>query len=171
MESIKVDHNERGHCKMKTVCFTGHRHIPFEEKEDLERILEQEILKQIDNGAKSFRTGGALGFDTLAAIAVLKARKKHPDIRLELILPCPSQTQNWADTDIRCYEKIKKKADEYKYVSEFYYDGVLHLRNDQLVEGADVCIAFLKASCGGSAYTSARAIRLGLEFVNLADRL
>ena len=160
---------ERGFCKMKTVCFTGHRQIPFDQKDDLIKALELEIEKQIVQGAEVFRTGGALGFDTLAALAVLKAKKKHPDIRLELILPCPTQTLNWTSDDVRRYEKIQKKADGYRYVSNFYYDGVLQARNNQLVDGADVCIAYLQSSHGGSAYTSARAIRKGLDFVNLAE--
>ena len=154
---------------MKTVCFTGHRQIPFDQAEELTDALQQEILKQIREGAVVFRAGGALGFDTLAALAVLKAKKQHPDIRLELFLPCPTQAANWTPSDIRLYEKIKKKADSYRYVSEFYYDGVLQIRNNQLVDDADVCIAFLQTSRGGSAYTSARAIRQGLEFINLAD--
>ena len=156
---------------MKTVCFTGHRQIFYDQREDLLRVLHQEIEKQICEGAEVFRAGGALGFDTLAALAVLHAKRRHPQLRLELILPCPTQTANWAAEDIRCYEKIRKKADSYRYVSEFYYDGVLQARNNQLVDGSDVCIAYLQTSHGGSAYTSARAIRQGLEFINLADMI
>lgn len=156
---------------MKTVCFTGHRQIFAYEQEDLSTLLENEIQRQIALGAEVFRAGGALGFDTLAAIAVLKAKKKYPHIRLELILPCPTQTQNWSVSDVRLYEKIRKQADCYQYVSDFYYDGVLQMRNNRLVDGAEVCIAYLNNSHGGSAYTSARAIRSGLEYINLADRL
>lgn len=156
---------------MKTVCFTGHRQISFDKREALTKALESEIEMQILQGAEVFRAGGALGFDTLAAMAVLKAKKRHPNVRLELILPCPTQTMNWASEDVRRYEKIQKKADGYRYVSDFYYDGVLQARNNQLVDGADVCIAYLQSSHGGSAYTSVRAIRSGLEYINLADRL
>ncbi len=156
---------------MKTVCFTGHRQIDPWHQEDLIVALESEILRQISKGAEIFRTGGALGFDTLAAISVLKAKKKHPRVRLELILPCPSQTQNWAASDVTLYQKILRQADSHRYVSTVYYNGVLQLRNDQLVDGADVCIAYLLSSRGGSAYTSARAIRRGLDFINLADRI
>ena len=157
--------------EQKIVCFTGHRQIPYDKKVELMKILEDEIQRQIEDGAVLFRAGGALGFDTVAALAVLKARRKHPHIRLELILPCPTQSQNWATADIELYEKILKKADQLHYVSDSYYNGVLQLRNNQLVDGADVCIAYLKTSYGGSAYTSARAIRMGLEFINLAERL
>ena len=156
---------------MKTVCFTGHRQILSEEIRELIPLLESEIEAQILAGAEVFRAGGALGFDTLAALAVLKMRKKYPSIRLELILPCPTQTQGWAPSDVRRYKKIQERADSYCYISEFYYNGVLQQRNNRLVDGSDVCIAYLKHSTGGSAYTSARAIRQGLDFVNLADKI
>ncbi len=156
----------------KTVCFTGHRHIEDAEYAPLMEQLRREIEKQIQCGAVHFRTGGALGFDTLAALAVLSMRREYPDIRLHLILPCPTQTQDWSPSDIRLYEQIMEQADSFRYVSAFYYNGVLQMRNRALVEGADTCIAFLKSSHGGgTAYTSALAIKNGLDFINLADLL
>lgn len=156
----------------RTVCFTGHRHIPSCDRQELEKELEKEIVKQISQGATVFRTGGALGFDTAAACAVLKLKKKYPQIRLELILPCPSQTEKWSAQDTALYEKILAKADTHRYVSTFYFSGLLQLRNRALVEGADVCIAYLNHSHGGgTAYTSALAIRSGLEYINLAERV
>ncbi|MBE6633389.1 MAG: DUF1273 domain-containing protein, partial [Ruminococcaceae bacterium] len=86
---------------MKTVCFTGHRHISPQEREPLETALSREILQQIQQGATCFRAGGAVGFDTMAALAVLKHRCDYPDIRLELILPCPSQPARWSAEDVR----------------------------------------------------------------------
>ncbi len=154
----------------KTVCFTGHRRIPSDDQVSLIEALERETERQIQSGATVFRAGGALGFDTLAAITVLKLKRKYPHIRLELILPCPSQADNWAKEERVLYRQILAYADSHRYVSESYYDGVLQLRNRQLVEGADVCIAYLTRSSGsGSAYTSALAIKSGLEFVNLGD--
>ena len=36
----------------------------------------------VNMGVTTFRSGGALGFDTLAAQAVLRARRAHPEARL-----------------------------------------------------------------------------------------
>ena len=156
----------------KTVCFTGHRTIPEENYLALREALCQEIERQIQNGASVFRTGGALGFDTLAALCVLILRRKYPDIRLELILPCPSQTCGWSPSDQGLYQQILEQADAYRYVSGTYFSGVLQLRNRALVEGADVCIAYLHHSHGGgTAFTSALAIRQGLEYINLGEYL
>ena len=154
----------------KIVCFTGHRRIPHEDRARLIRALNAEVARQIEAGATVFRAGGALGFDTLAAITVLRHKKENPHIKLELILPCPSQADGWQQEDKILYQQILSLADSHLYVSRDYYNGVLHLRNRRLVEGADVCVAYLTRSTGsGSAYTSMLAIQSGLEFVNLGD--
>lgn len=155
----------------KTVCFTGHRVIPEADCPRLVRALDAEILRQSDRGATVFRAGGALGFDTLAALSVLSLRRSRPEIRLELILPCPSQTKGWNANEIRLYEQICEQADAVRYAGTAYYPGILQLRNRLLVEGADVCVAYLLNSRGGgTAYTASLALRAGLEFVNLAER-
>lgn len=156
----------------RTVCFTGHRHIPSEDYGALHALLCQELETQIQNGATCFRTGGALGFDTLAALAVLLLKKRYPQIRLELILPCPSQTKGWKQSDKMLYEQILAQADAHRYVSPSYFTGVLQIRNRALVEGADVCIAYLcNSQGGGTAFTASLAIKKGLEFVNLSEKL
>lgn len=156
----------------KTVCFTGHRQIP---EEDLARIGEQlrhVVEEQITQGATVFRTGGALGFDTLAALTVLALRRTHPHIRLELFLPCPTQTRGWTESDRLLYTQILEQADAYHYTSTGYYAGVLQMRNRALVEGADVCIAYLSHhDGGGTAYTVQLALKQELEFINLHDLL
>ena len=156
----------------QTVCFTGHRHIPDEQYAQLWDSLLAVIEEQIASGALIFRTGGALGFDTMAALAVLSLRKRFPDIRLELILPCPSQTRGWAKSDTVLYEQIKSQADSVRYVSTGYYAGVLQQRNRALVENSDVCVAYLcNSSGGGTAYTASLALKNGLELINLQDRI
>ena len=156
----------------KTVCFTGHRQIPEDDSLQIQEVLMKEIELQIKRGATVFRTGGAMGFDTIAALSVLSLRRKYPDIRLELILPCPAQTHGWADNDVSLYEQIKAQADACRYVSQHYFAGVLQLRNRALVEGADVCIAYLCTSHGGgTAFTASLALKNGLEFINISDSL
>lgn len=157
----------------KTVCFTGHRAIPQAERAALKRRLRKEILRQIEEGATVFRAGGALGFDTMAAQTVLELRETHTQIELELILPCPDQTARWSAQDVAVYTEIKEQADRVVYVSPFYFSGVLQLRNRKLVEGADVCVAYLTDShthSGGTAYTILQALNAGAEYINLAQQ-
>ena len=154
----------------QTVCFTGHRHVPDKIYAALAERLDAEIERQIAQGARHFRAGGALGFDTMAALAVLRAAKKHPDVYLDLILPCPTQTRGWGENDRHLYEQILALSHSHRYVSQSYFPGVLQLRNRALVEGADVCIAYLTTSSGGgAAFTASLALKSGLELVNLAE--
>ena len=155
----------------KTVCFTGHREIPEESYLALRDALREEIETQIQNGATVFRAGGALGFDTLAALCVLDLRRQYPQIRLELILPCPTQTRGWSPSEKGLYEQILQQADAHRYISTTYFSGVLQMRNLALIKGADICIAYLHSSHGGgTAFTCAQAIKNGLELINLGER-
>ncbi len=153
------------------VCFTGHREIPDTDYTALQVGLEKAVEEQISAGASVFRAGGARGFDTLAAIAVLLLRRKYPHIRLELLLPCPSQADAWRANDRALYEQILSQADCVTYISQHYYRGVLHVRNRALVDGADVCIAYLRNSVGGTAYTASYALKNGVQLINLCDQL
>jgi len=78
----------KGGCAMRknACCFTGHREIPPEDREPLRTALLSEIQRlYAEKGVTEFYTGGARGFDTMAAEAVLKIREALP-VRLHLIL-------------------------------------------------------------------------------------
>lgn len=156
---------------VKTVCFTGHRSIPSAHAECLPRVLERELRRLISEGAEVFRAGGAMGFDTVAALKVLELQEEFPHIQLELILPCRDQTARWGAHDIRAYEYVLSRATRYTYLYDRYVDGCMLARNRKLVEGSDVCVAYCTRSRGGSAYTCAYALRQGLELINLSDAL
>lgn len=155
----------------KTVCFSGHRQIPDHVIPTLHTLLLQAVEKQIQDGATIFRAGGAVGFDTIAALTVLSLRRRYPHIRLELILPCPTQASSWSAEERGLYEQIIGQADSYRYVSQGYYKGVYQVRNRALIEGADTCIAYLRTSTGGTAFTVAGALAKGLQVINLGDLL
>jgi len=156
---------------VRTVCFTGHRDIPAHHACRLPELLEGVIADLIDRGATVFRAGGAVGFDTVAALKVLEMRERYPQIRLELILPCRDQTKYWSREDARAYEFILCAADSHRFLFDSYVDGCMLERDLRLVSGSDVCVAYLTRSHGGAAYTFSQAIRGGLETVNLYDNL
>ncbi len=155
----------------RTVCFTGHRQISAEHMLALPALLKAEIGKQVEAGAVHFRAGGAVGFDTLAALCVLEQKKQHPHIKLDLILPCRDQDAAWSVQDRHAYRFVLQNADSVVYVRECYSEGCMLLRDRRLVEGSDACIAFLTKSKGGTAYTAAYALKSGLEFINLYDAM
>ena len=139
--------------RVNTCCFTGHRIIPSGEKETIRNLLETAIEKVIQDGYRFFGTGGALGFDTLAAQTVLKLKRQYPHIRLILVLPCITQTDGWKQDDIDEYEQIKALADKVVYTSREYHTGCMHKRNRHLVDNSSLCICYLTKLSGGTAYT------------------
>lgn len=152
---------------ISTVCFTGHREIPTDLAINIPSALKKLLEQMIIRGTVNFRAGGAMGFDTICALCVLELKEKYPHIKLDLILPCKNQTKGWDEGSVRAYDYILERADSVKYISEKYRSGCMHERNRALVDGSDVCVAFLMRSSGGSAYTYTYAIRSGVEVINL----
>lgn len=157
--------------EINTVCFTGHRDIPRGHAFVLPRVLERELLTLIERGATVFRAGGAVGFDTLAALKVLELREIYPKIRLELILPCRNQTDRWPEAEVRTYEYVLANADAHKFLFDQYTEGCMLERNRALVKGSDVCVAYCYQNRGGTLYTVTHAMKQGLEVINLFDQL
>ena len=69
---------------MKTCFFIGHRDAPEEVLPQLEAAVETHVAAY---GVTDFVVGGYGRFDALAARAVLGAKKRHPEVRLTLLLP------------------------------------------------------------------------------------
>lgn len=155
--------------RVTTVCFTGHRQIAYVDAVKLPTLLDRTLIDLIHRGATVFRAGGAIGFDTVAALKVLELRERYPHIRLELILPCRNQTERWEETALRTYHYILERADSHHFLFDTYFEGCMLERDRRLVEGSDVCVAFCNRSRGGTAYTFAHALRLGLEVININD--
>ena len=155
--------------KSQTCCFTGHRRIPLNQLEPLIQRLKNAVIACIKEGYLYFGTGGALGFDTLAAQAVLELKKDYPCIKLILILPCKTQAKRWRQEDIEKYGQILKAADKVVYTSQEYYNGCMHKRNRHLVDNSSVCICYLTQKTGGTYYTVNYASEHGLQIINVAD--
>ena len=97
------------------MLLTGHRDIPSGANQRIFAKTEEMIESLIKKGYLYFGAGGALGFDTIAAFAVLKLKERYPNIRLILVLPRLAQTRGWSREDVEIYEDIKSKADKVVY--------------------------------------------------------
>ncbi|MDO4362887.1 MAG: SLOG family protein [Clostridia bacterium] len=155
--------------KDKTCCFTGHRDISPYEYDLVFKNVKDEITHLVDKGVIYFGTGGALGFDTIAAQAVLEVREVRPEIKLILVLPCENQTKYWKQQDIDVYNDIKANADKVKILSPYYYNGCMQKRNRHLVDCSSTCICFLTKNEGGTAYTVDYAKEKGVKVINIAN--
>lgn len=157
--------------KVTTVCFTGHREIAADKEEEVRNTLSSVLASLYARGARIFKAGGALGFDTMAAIAVIALRAETDDdeIKLKLYLPAPDQAENFPESDKKVYEIIKGQASDVFYSSDEINTESFLARNRRLVEGSDVCVAYCTESKGGSYYTCRLALSEGVELINIAD--
>ena len=137
----------------KTCCFTGHRSIAPQELKAVTVETANAIVSMIERGVDTFLSGGAVGFDLLAARLILRAKDTYPQIKLKMVLPCRDQTAKWGRSDRAMYELVLSQADEIEYTSETYHRGCMLLRNRRMADQSDFCIAYLTHSGGGTAYT------------------
>lgn len=156
---------------MSICCFTGHREIPPAHLAPLKALTERQIAECLADGIKTFRVGGALGFDTLAALCVLDAKRDDPDIRLEIFVPHAGQQARWSESDQTVYAEICEAADEVRVLSDHYYRGCMFVRNRAMADGSRRCIAYLTKSSGGSKMTVDYAKKCGIEVRNLGEML
>ena len=74
--------------KAVSVCFSGHRSVPFAKRRELKQCLKSEIAKAYADGYRYFYCGMAMGFDLLAAEAALSLQCELKD--LQVIALCRS---------------------------------------------------------------------------------
>ncbi len=147
-----------------TVAFTGHRDV--KDPNWVYDCLIATIKKLIAKGATTFICGGAIGFDTLAATALLELREHYP-IRLVLAIPCEGQDANFPPAIKATYAQIRADADEEVVLYPAYQRGCMHSRNRYMVDHCDLLVAYCHQETGGTAYTVGYAKERGKEIINL----
>ncbi len=152
---------------MESCSFTGHRLIESRHLPMLEEELKDAIHRAYEKGCRKFYAGGALGFDSMAALAVLSHRMFYPDTELHLVIPCRNQTERWHKADIDRYEYIMSRADTVEFLSDQYYDGCMRVRNQRLADLGDALIAYVGRDHSGSAQTLKMAQKAGKVILNL----
>ena len=152
---------------MRVCSFTGHRQIKRTHTAPLPELLDRAVEYAYSQGCRLFLSGGAVGFDTLAARRVLAFRVTHPDVELELVLPCLNQDEKWTDPQKDAYAFLLSRADRVRYVAEEYSEGCMRERNAILASEADLLIAYISRPSSGSAQTARMAEKLGKRVYNL----
>jgi len=154
--------------KSKTCSFTGHRIIDSSSSSKVMSGLLNTCEDLITKGFDTFISGGARGFDLLAAEAILTLKKTHPHIRLVMALPCKNQTQGWGKADKERYENILTLCNQIEYISENYFEGCMQIRNRFMINNSSICVAYLKNARGGTYSTVLYAKEQGIQVINLA---
>lgn len=154
-----------------TCSFTGHRALPEAKRAELYDLVMRAVSYAYDEGCRDFCVGGAVGFDTLAAKAVVRFRMDHPDARLLLLLPCMNQDEKWGEAERAVYAYLLSVADEVEYVSKEYTSTCMKKRNEALANRADILIAYVGHDRSGASQTCRMARSLGKRIYNLYPTL
>ena len=153
--------------KTESCSFTGHRQIESGHKPSIDGLTLRAVEYAYSRGVRKFYTGGALGFDTVAARAVILFRMTNPDCELHLILPCADQSVRWRNEDKEAYEHILSMANSVICLSDEYTPECMKARNAELVKRADMLIAYASRERSGAGQTVRMAQRKGIPVYNL----
>lgn len=159
--------------KEYTCFFTGHRIIPAKRIEQIKEIIEIKAKNLIeDKGVENFISGGALGFDTMAAETIIKLKEDYPHIKLHLYLPCFDQSRRWSSNDKYKWRMMMTKVDNYIYTTESNYTAeCMQKRNRKMAEDSFYCIAYCVLDKSGTGATLHYAEQLGIVTDNIAESI
>lgn len=155
----------------KSCSFTGHRDIPSYLYGDIREAVISEAKRLYALGVRRFIAGGALGFDTLCAEAVLSLKESLEEITLTLAIPCRNHDARWSEADRKKFSEILARADEAVYVSEEYTKFCMFKRNRYMVDRSLYCVSFCTKKSGGSYYTVNYARGLGREITEISEKI
>jgi len=86
--------------------------------------------------------------------------------------PCPAeeQTEKWSESDKAEFRRLLLAADTVEICSDHYFDGCMKLRNQRLVNSAELCVCYYSGKQrSGTGQTVRMAERQGKVIVNLVD--
>ena len=152
------------------VCFTGHRELPDRlsaEYRGLVMAAWEALQRVYANGVRDFYTGGAAGFDQLAGELVLRLKSRDPSVSLHILLPYAGYTGKQTVESLRARKALLSAADEVTALFPSYFRSCFILRDRELVERTEGCIAYLRKVPSGTAWTVSFAKKKGMDVILL----
>lgn len=104
--------------KAVSVCFSGHRNIPFLYRKQLKLQLKAAITKAYAGGYRHFYCGCAMGFDMLAAEVALALQSELSGLQVIAVVPYRGQSERWNDAMKARYDTILCNSDDVIILSE-----------------------------------------------------
>ena len=157
----------------KRCCFSGRRpqHLAWGSREDdprclaLKRELAARLEGVYESGYRDFLCGMALGCDMYFAEAVLALRERHPDVRLEAVIPCGDQPERWPLRQRKRYNALLDSCNAVTVLQIRYTPDCMMRRNRYMVDHASLLLACHDGQPGGTMNTLRYAMERGLEIV------
>ena len=162
-------------------CFTGYRpsKFPFSmDKNDSEYLkfenkLIEQILKLANDGCNEFMSGMAIGFDIIAAEAVMLLRNAYPklNIKLTCVIPFPEQSAAFSDDWKKRYDFLIENSDSTVLICPEYSPGCYQKRNKYMVDNCDCVITWYDGKKGGTKNTVDYALKKGRYVFNINGQI
>lgn len=171
-----IEINNNNIDEVRKCCFTGYRpsKFPFSLDEENRQYKEFEdslisgILKLAGTDCRVFYTGMAMGFDIIAAEAVLLLKQMYKSpLKLIAVLPFEGQGSTFTTYWKERYENVLKNCDEKIILSEKYFQGCYQKRNIYMVENSDYVLTWYDGKPGGTRNTLDYAAKKGRFIMNV----
>lgn len=141
--------------KETTATFIGHSECYGVDTE----TVKVEIIKLIEAGVDEFLCGGMGQFDWMCAHIVYNLKKQYPHIRSYLIIPYLTFTVSSREyfDDVVYLEGFEK----------YHFKAAIPARNKYLIENSSYALCYVTHTWGGAHQTYEKAVKKGLQTMNL----
>ena len=134
---------QRKFSRAATAAFTGHRFVDAAQREHI-------------------------GFDMMAAEAIVSLKRSYPDIILIAAIPFKGQASRFSFYDRKRYDRLLEVADEVIVLSESYYPRCFLDRDEFMVNNSSKLIGYYDGrEKGGTFYTIRKAMAQNIPIVNV----
>ena len=153
------------------ICGTGHRpdKLYGYDLNDSRYVEMAKRIKQVifDEECTHIISGGALGFDTVLALAAIGIRNKYlPELIVEIAVPCRNHDSRWIQSSRNTYKWILDNSNIVTLVNDLPYSPYLmQLRNEYMVNKANQVMACWNGSPGGTANCIAYAKQVNKKVI------
>lgn len=127
-------------------------------------VAVSQIASAVTSGSGLFPAAGSA---SLHPPQSPPSEKPMPGLRLVAVVPFQGQASRFSAADRERFHRVLAAADRSVTLSPSYHAGCYAVRNNYLVDHASLLVAWYDGSPGGTHYTVRRALRRGLEIVNL----
>lgn len=152
----------------KTCCFVGPRTLPPGIIERITVRLNEEMEALIRQGVTHYLSGGARGFDLVAAALVVAKREMGSDLHLHFILPYREYDALWPEREKKLSHDLLSEADTVQYIKDSFRVGCVRNHSRYLVGHSEYCI-YAPAGGGRDISQAVRyAGRQGVRLISVA---
>ena len=151
-----------------TVAFFGHREIEHfkETQQALEKLIESMMR---EHEYVEFLVGRNGEFDQLTASTVRTVRNRLDCSNCSLILVLPYMTAEFRDNEasfLEYYDEVEVSS----AAEGVHFKSAMQTRNRELVDRAEILVAYCVKTAGGSAYTVKYARKKGRQVILLGQQ-